>query len=142
MRSITATASADRTHRKTREGVVTSNKMQKTIVVQITRLVRHPVYNRVMKQVSSFKAHDETNQAKVGDWVKIMETRPLSRDKRWRLVEILKRASTAPPVPGSEETEAPAKKATEAGTAAKPGSPKEVPMTAGHRPPAAQGSAA
>ena len=85
-------------------GIVTSNKMQKTIVVRITRLVRHPVYNRVMKQVNSFKAHDETNQAKVGDWVKIMETRPLSRDKRWRLVEIVKRASTAPAVPGSEDT--------------------------------------
>ena len=94
----------DRAQRKTRMGIVTSNKMQKTIVVRITRLVRHPVYSRVMKQVNSFKAHDEANQAKVGDWVKIMETRPLSRDKRWRLVEIVKRASTAPAVPGSEDT--------------------------------------
>ena len=98
-----------RAQRKTRMGVVTSNKMQKTIVVRITRLVRHPVYNRVMKQVSSFKAHDETNQAAIGDWVKIMETRPLSRDKRWRLVEIVKRASTAPPIPDDETTQAKAK---------------------------------
>ena len=117
MKTITATAPVDRSQRKTREGIVTSNKMQKTIVVQITRLVRHPVYNRVMKQVNSFKAHDETNQAKVGDRVKIMETRPMSRDKRWRLVEILKRASTAPPVPGSEETAAPAKKAAQGSAA-------------------------
>ena len=101
-----ATTPVDRAQRKTRVGIVTSNKMQKTIVVRISRLVRHPVYSRVMKQVNSFKAHDETNQAKVGDWVKIMETRPLSRDKRWRLVEIVKRASTAPAVPGSEEAAA------------------------------------
>ena len=114
MSAITATASVDRAQRKTREGIVTSNKMQKTIVVQITRLVRHPVYSRIMKQVNTFKAHDETNQAKVGDRVKIMETRPISRDKRWRLVEILKRASTAPPVPGSEESQTPAKKVTAA----------------------------
>ncbi|MBI4342855.1 MAG: 30S ribosomal protein S17 [Candidatus Omnitrophica bacterium] len=104
--TTTSTPPAARAQRKTRIGVVTSNKMQKTIVVRITRLVRHPVYHRVMKQVSSFKAHDETNQAAIGDWVKIMETRPLSRDKRWRLVEILKRASTAPPVPGDEAAQA------------------------------------
>ena len=113
--TMTATVPTDRAKRKTREGLVTSNKMQKTIVVRITRLVRHPVYNRVMKQVSSFKAHDETNQAKIGDWVKIMETRPISRDKRWRLVEVLKHASTAPPVPGAEPVKTPApKKAHEA----------------------------
>jgi small subunit ribosomal protein S17 len=92
----TATA---RAQRKTRIGVVTSNKMKKTIVVRIARLVRHPKYDRVIKQANSFKVHDETNSAAIGDWVKIMETRPISRDKRWRLVEILKRASTAPPVP-------------------------------------------
>ncbi|MBI3996530.1 MAG: 30S ribosomal protein S17 [Candidatus Omnitrophica bacterium] len=99
----TTSALAARAQRKTRVGVVTSNKMQKTIVVRVVRLVRHPKYNRVMKQVESFKTHDETNQASIGDWVKIMETRPLSRDKRWRLVAILKRASSAPPVPGGEE---------------------------------------
>ena len=91
--------------RKVRVGIVTSNKMQKTIVVQVNRLVHHMKYNRVIKQANSFKAHDETNQANIGDWVRIMETRPLSKDKRWRLVEILKRASTAPPIPGSEEAQ-------------------------------------
>lgn len=114
MATLTTAPALDRAHRKTREGIVTSNKMQKTIVVRITRLVRHPVYNRVIKQVNSFKAHDETNQAKIGDWVKIMETRPISRDKRWRLVEVLKRASTAPPVPGKEPAAAPAPKKTPA----------------------------
>ena len=96
-----------RGRRKIRMGMVTSNKMAKTIVVRVTRLVQHPQYNRVIKQVNSFKAHDETNSASIGDWVKIMETRPLSKDKRWRLVEILKRASTAPPVPGKEPQEEP-----------------------------------
>ena len=99
----------DRNERKTRTGVVTSTKMQKTIVVQVSRKVRHRQYDRVIQQASSFKAHDETNSAAVGDLVTIMETRPLSKDKRWRLVEIVKRASTAPPVPGTEEEAAPAK---------------------------------
>lgn len=93
---------AARGQRKVRTGLVVSNKMQKTIVVRVSRLVRHPKYNRVIKQTSAFKAHDETNSAAIGDWVKIMETRPISKDKRWRLVEVLKRASTAPPVPGTE----------------------------------------
>ena len=96
-----------RTTRKTRVGIVTSNKMQKTIVVQVARLVRHPKYSRVLRQANSFKAHDETNSAAVGDWVKIMETRPISKDKRWRLVEILRRASTAPPLPDAPEAAAP-----------------------------------
>ena len=94
---------AARSQRKVRVGLVVSNKMKKTIVVRIRRLVRHPMYDRVLKQASTFKVHDETNSAAVGDWVKIMETRPLSRDKRWRLVEILKRASTAPPLPDAPE---------------------------------------
>ena len=94
-----AAVAAERLQRKVRVGVVTSNRMTKTIVVQVVRLVRHPKYSRVIQRSSSFKAHDETNSASIGDWVKIMETRPISRDKRWRLVEILKRASTAPPVP-------------------------------------------
>ena len=94
-----ATVAPERLQRKTRVGVVTSNRMAKTIVVRVVRLVRHPKYSRVIQRASSFKVHDETNSAAIGDWVKIMETRPISRDKRWRLVEILKRASTAPPVP-------------------------------------------
>ena len=86
--SMTAPA---RGQRKVRVGRVTSNKMQKTIVVQIIRAVRHPKYGRIMDQVSKFKVHDEDNRAAIGDWVKIMETRPLSKDKRWRLVDILKK---------------------------------------------------
>ena len=96
-----------RGRRKVRIGIVTSNKMKKTIVVKVSQMVRHPKYNRVVKQASAFKAHDETNSAAIGDWVKIMETRPLSREKCWRLVEILKRASSAPPVPGGEPEQAP-----------------------------------
>ena len=94
-----AAVAPERLQRKTRVGLVTSNRMAKTIIVRVARLERHPKYNRVIRRSSSFKAHDETNSASIGDWVKIMETRPLSRDKRWRLIEILKRASTAPPVP-------------------------------------------
>ncbi len=85
--------------RKLRVGVVMSNRMMKTIVVRVNRRVRHPKYNRVIKQASAFKVHDETNSAAIGDWVKIMETRPLSKEKRWRLVEIVKHASSAPPIP-------------------------------------------
>ena len=103
MSLVAATSAPVRGHRKERIGIVTSNKMQKTIVVQVHRLVRHPVYSRVMKRRTSFKVHDESNRAKIGDWVKIMETRPLSKEKRWCLVEIVKQASTAPPVPGGEE---------------------------------------
>jgi len=102
MATATATARPPqhaRGQRKIRFGLVTSNKMQKTIVVRVTQLVRHPMYHRVIKQANSFKVHDETNRAAIGDWVKIMETRPLSKDKRWRLVEILERASSAPPIP-------------------------------------------
>ena len=103
-----AATATPRGHRKVRTGFVTSNKMQKTIIVQVSRLTRHRKYNRVIRRATSFKVHDETNSAAIGDLVKIMETRPLSKDKRWRLVEILQRASTAPPVPGAEE--APAKR--------------------------------
>ncbi|MBL7158643.1 MAG: 30S ribosomal protein S17 [Candidatus Omnitrophica bacterium] len=70
-------------------GVVTSDKMQKTIVVSVGRVTQHPVFNKVIRKFSKFKAHDEKNEAKVGDKVRIRETRPLSRDKCWRLVEIL-----------------------------------------------------
>jgi small subunit ribosomal protein S17 len=91
-----------RGQRKAKVGIVVSNRMAKTIVVRVTRLVKHPQYTRIIKQVSAFKAHDETNSTAIGDVVKIMETRPLSKEKRWRLVDILRRASTAPPVPGGE----------------------------------------
>ena len=94
-----------RATRKTLTGIVVSNKMQKTVVVQVTRRVRHPVYQRVLTQRSSFKVHDETNRASIGDLVKVMETRPLSKEKRWRLVEIVRHASEAPPVPDSPESQ-------------------------------------
>ena len=101
-----------RGRRKMRVGLVTSNRMRKTIVVRVDRLVRHPMYVRTMAQSASFKVHDEANEAKIGDWVEIMETRPLSKDKRWRLIRILQRASTAPPVPGEESEEAQSAAAT------------------------------
>jgi len=82
----------DRNNRKTRIGKVVSDKMDKTIVVAIETLVRHPLYGKSVKRTTKFKAHDENNECRVGDRVKIMETRPLSREKRWRLVEIIERA--------------------------------------------------
>ncbi|MGL5950128.1 MAG: 30S ribosomal protein S17 [Cetobacterium sp.] len=81
-----------RNERKIREGVVVSDKMDKTIVVAIETMVLHPIYKKRVKNTTKFKAHDENNQAQVGDKVSIMETRPLSRDKRWRLVNILEKA--------------------------------------------------
>ena len=81
-----------RTNRKTRIGMVVSDKMDKTIVVAVADKVLHPLYGKTVNRTTKFKAHDEENTAKVGDRVKIMETRPLSRDKRWRLVEIVERA--------------------------------------------------
>ena len=94
----------ERGHRKTKVGVVTSNRMAKTIVVRVSRSVRHPFYGRVIRRSNAFKAHDEAGRAAVGDTVKIVETRPISREKRWRLVEVLKQASSAPPVPGGEDS--------------------------------------
>jgi small subunit ribosomal protein S17 len=82
----------ERKRRKTKVGWVVSNKMQKTIVVAIDRLLRHPRYNRVIKRTSKLYAHDEKNQCQIGDKVKVMETRPLSKLKRWRVAEILKKA--------------------------------------------------
>ena len=82
----------DRAQRKTRVGMVVSDKMDKTVVVLVERLVAHPVYGRRIKQSKRLKAHNDGNQAKLGDRVKVAETRPLSRDKRWRVVEILERA--------------------------------------------------
>ncbi|NLN48517.1 MAG: 30S ribosomal protein S17 [Clostridiales bacterium] len=82
----------DRGKRKTRIGKVVSDKMDKTIVVSIETLVRHPLYKKIIKRTTKFKAHDENNECKVGDKVLIMETRPISKDKRWRLVEVLEKA--------------------------------------------------
>ena len=81
-----------RGYRKTRIGVVVSDKMDKTIVVAIKTKVRHPLYGKMVNRTPKFKAHDEQNECGVGDTVKIMETRPLSKDKRWRLVEIVEKA--------------------------------------------------
>ena len=81
-----------RNYRKTRVGEVVSDKMDKTIVVAIKDSVKHPVYKKVMKSTYKLKAHDENNEGKIGDKVKVMETRPLSKDKRWRLVEIVEKA--------------------------------------------------
>ena len=78
--------------RKTRQGVVVSDKMDKTIVVAITTRVRHPLYGKIVKRTTKLKAHDEENACGIGDTVRLMETRPLSRDKRWRLVEIIEKA--------------------------------------------------
>ena len=75
--------------RKKRVGIVLSNKMQKTIVVQIKRKAPHPLYGKVIEKAAKFKVHDEKNEAKIGDKVRIEETKPLSKDKRWRLIEIL-----------------------------------------------------
>jgi small subunit ribosomal protein S17 len=82
----------DRTSRKTRQGLVVSDKMDKTVVVAIERRVAHPVYGKMVTRTKRLKAHDEQNTAKVGDTVRIVETRPMSKDKRWRVVEIVERA--------------------------------------------------
>lgn len=81
-----------RGYRKTRTGVVVSDKMDKTIVVAIQTKVRHPLYGKMVNRTRKFKAHDEQNQCGIGDTVRIMETRPLSKDKRWRLVEVIEKA--------------------------------------------------
>lgn len=86
------TETASRGRRKVRVGKVVSDKMNKTAVVAVTRLVRHARYGRYVKRTTKFKVHDEKNECHVGDTVRITETRPLSKDKRWRLVEITKRA--------------------------------------------------
>ena len=83
---------AEGTGRKLREGVVTSSAMDKTVVVEVKRLVRHPLYKRVVRSSARYKAHDETNECGVGDRVRIAETRPLSRTKRWRVVSVLEKA--------------------------------------------------
>jgi small subunit ribosomal protein S17 len=82
----------DRNLRKTRTGVVTSNKMEKTITVSVERRVKHPIYGKFVKKTTKFHAHDEKNECTIGDTVRIMETRPLSKTKRWRLVEVVEKA--------------------------------------------------
>lgn len=83
---------ADRNSRKTRTGKVTSNKMNKTIVVSVLSSFKHPLYNKYIKRTLKLKAHDENNECSIGDRVEIMETRPISKDKRWRLVSIIEKA--------------------------------------------------
>ena len=82
----------ERNRRKTRVGKVVSDRMDKTIVVSIERLVKHPQYGRYVRRRSKFKVHDEKNECRMGDTVRFMETRPISKDKRWRFVEIVERA--------------------------------------------------
>ena len=82
----------ERSNRKEKIGIVSSNKMTKSIVVSVERKVKHAKYGKFIKRTSTFMAHDETNDSKIGDTVRIVETRPLSKNKRWRLVEIIERA--------------------------------------------------
>jgi small subunit ribosomal protein S17 len=92
-KATTATeTTADRNYRKTRQGYVVSDKMDKTVVIEVEDRVKHPLYGKVIRRTSKVKAHDEQNTAGVGDRVLIMETRPLSATKRWRVVEILEKA--------------------------------------------------
>ncbi len=85
-------AGVQRANRKVRTGIVSSDKMDKTIVVKVVRKIKHPMYGKFLKKTTSFHAHDENNTAGVGDTVRIMETRPLSKTKRWRLVEVIEKA--------------------------------------------------
>jgi small subunit ribosomal protein S17 len=87
----TTTTTVDRNLRKTRVGVVSSNKMDKTITVKVERKIKHPLYGKFLKKTTSFHAHDEKNECSIGDTVKIMEARPMSKTKRWRLVEIVEK---------------------------------------------------
>ena len=82
----------ERNLRKTRVGKVVSNKMDKTIVVAVENHVKHPLYNKIVKRTYKLKAHDEENACNIGDIVKVMETKPISKDKRWRLVEVMEKA--------------------------------------------------
>jgi len=87
-----STTTIERKRRKTRIGIVSSNKMAKTITVAVERKIKHPIYGKFLKKTTKFHAHDEQNTAGIGDVVRIMETRPLSKTKRWRLVEIIEKA--------------------------------------------------
>ncbi|MBZ5499601.1 MAG: 30S ribosomal protein S17 [Acidobacteriia bacterium] len=90
---MTSTAQKERGIRHTQVGVVTSTAMQKTVAVEVDRLVRHPLYKKTLRKTSTFLAHDENSSCHVGDRVRIMETRPLSARKRWRVTEILSKAT-------------------------------------------------
>jgi small subunit ribosomal protein S17 len=90
--AVSGHASGARSARKVREGIVVSDKMDKTVVVAVERLKRHPLYGRVQRVTKKFQAHDEENTCKSGDRVRIMETRPLSRHKRWRILQVVERA--------------------------------------------------
>ncbi|TDQ51469.1 30S ribosomal protein S17 [Actinorugispora endophytica] len=92
MSENTATRDQERNYRKVREGYVVSDKMEKTVVVEVEDRVKHPLYGKVIRRTTKYKAHDEANSAGVGDRVRLMETRPLSATKRWRVVEILEKA--------------------------------------------------
>ena len=92
MSNETAPSAAERTARKVREGLVVSDKMDKTVVVSVEDRVKHALYGKVLRRTSRLKAHDETNDCGIGDRVQLMETRPLSATKRWRVVTILERA--------------------------------------------------
>ncbi len=81
-----------RGNRKTRTGVVVSDKMDKTVVIAIKRRIRHPLYGKIMNRTNKIKVHDENNECGIGDTIRVMETRPISKDKRWRLVEIVEKA--------------------------------------------------
>jgi small subunit ribosomal protein S17 len=85
-------AAAERARRKIRQGVVVSDKMDKTVLVRIDRQMRHPLYKKIVRRSSKLAAHDERNDAHVGDTVRVMETRPLSKNKRWRVIEIVEKA--------------------------------------------------
>ena len=89
--TATETTGVVRKLRKTRVGVVSSHKMDKTIVIKVERKVKHPLYGKFLKKTTSFHAHDEANECSIGDTVRIMETRPMSKTKRWRLVEIVEK---------------------------------------------------
>jgi len=94
--------SATQRKRQEKVGVVTSNKMQKTVVITVERQITHPLYKRVVRRSKNFLAHDEKNECRVGDRVRIRETRPMSSRKRWRVVEIIAKASMVAPVPEVE----------------------------------------
>jgi small subunit ribosomal protein S17 len=89
---MSTTTTVERKSRKTRIGIVASNKMTKTITVTVERKVKHPIYGKFLKKSTKFMAHDEEQTAGIGDTVRIMETRPLSKNKRWRLVEVIEKA--------------------------------------------------
>ncbi len=117
--------SQTRGKRKVFVGVVVSDKMDKTVVVAVDRLVRHPLYKKVVRRTSKFYAHDEHNECRVGDIVEIMETRPLSKLKRWRVVRIVQRAKVPLPVPREEVAEETEEQLLEEVLATETGTPEQ-----------------